>query len=104
MVFRIQARLKFANVAARSAGRTTIANAISGRSTTVVRDNDFAFGGSLNLVWEAEEQDTGDAGIIYALIQAMSSPLSGSYVRHHTCLDNEGPGAVCLKTAEKVWP
>lgn len=103
MVFRIQANLRFANAAARSAASTTITNAISGRNTTVVK-NDTAddASGVPSIVWEATDNDTGDAGIIYALIQAMSSPLGGSRVYHHTCFhgDNTNP---CIKTAEKVW-
>lgn len=102
MVFRIQASLRFVNTANRTAARTTIASAISGRNTTVVQDMDFSDGANPALYWEAVEQDTGDAGIIYALIQALATPLTGSFVHHHTCFhgDNDLP---CLKTAEKVW-
>jgi hypothetical protein len=104
VVFRIQARLRFASVAARTAGHTTINSAISGRNTTVRHNFDeFDMDGTTPvLVWEGEEQDTGDAGIIYALIQAMASPLVRSRVSHHTCLHGDQAG-VCLVTAEKVW-
>jgi hypothetical protein len=103
VVFRIQAHLRFATAAARTAGRTTIANAISGRNTTVVMDGDVVDGdGVLALVWEATEADTGDAGTIYALIQAMTAPRAGSRVHHHTCFHGNN-NLPCIKTAEKVW-
>jgi hypothetical protein len=102
VVFRIQARLSFATTAARTAARTVISNALSGRGATVVRDSDVTFQGQPAIVWEVVEADTGDAGTIYALIQAMATPLAGSRVSHHTCWhdDNQNP---CLGTAEKVW-
>jgi hypothetical protein len=102
MVFRIQAELRFANAAQRDAGLTTIANAISGRNTTVVQSVAMTRKGSPALYWEAEEQDTGDAGIIYALIQAMTTPLARSKVNHHTCFHGDNTNR-CLVTAEKVW-
>jgi hypothetical protein len=103
VVFRVQAKLSFASVAARTAAHATINSAISGRNTSVVHDVDFIDrDGTIWLGWEGTEQDTGDAGIIYALIQAMASPLPGSTVRHHTCFhgDNSNP---CLNTAGKEW-
>lgn len=103
MVFRIQASLRFASAAARTSGHTTIDNAIAGRNTTVLRNFDKPGpGGTFVLSWEATDTDTGDAGQIYALIQAMASPQPGSRAYHHTCFhgDNDAP---CLKTAEKVW-
>lgn len=102
MFFRIQASLRFADPAARTAGRATIASAISGRNTTVELDQDVTVEGLPAVAWEAREADTGDAGIIYAQIQAMTSPRPGSWVHHHTCRHDEGEG-FCLKTAEKVW-
>jgi hypothetical protein len=102
VVFRIQARLRFASTAARDAARVQINSAISGRNTTVVRDENVTDSGSPAIGWRAEEQDTGDAGIIYAQIQAMTTPLAGSWVRHHTCRHDEGQGS-CLVTAQKVW-
>ncbi len=103
MVFRIQAHLRFASAAARTAGRATINSAISGRNTTVVRNlDDTDIGGVPVLAWEGEDQDTGDAGTIYALIQAMASPLPGSRVSHHTCFHGDNTNA-CLLTAQKVW-
>ena len=101
MVFRIQARLLFANAAARNAGRTTIQNAISGRDATVIEDWNLPAPAS-GLYWEAESDSTGDAGTIYALIQAMSSPLAGSRAHHHTCRHGDLAES-CIPTAQKVW-
>lgn len=102
MVFRIQADLRFADAAARTAASATIASAISGRNTTVVRNVQVTRRGSPALEWEATENDTGDAGIIYAQIQGMTSPLAGSQVHHHTCFHGDNTSH-CLKTAQKVW-
>jgi hypothetical protein len=102
MVFRIQAALKFATSADRAAASATISSAISGRNTTVIRNNATTMKGVPVIDWEAEEQDTGDAGTIYALIQAMTTPLAGSIVNHHTCRHDEGTG-FCIDTARKVW-
>jgi hypothetical protein len=102
MVFRIQANLRVASAADRTAGAATIASAISGRNTTVIRNLQTTRAGVPMISWEAEEADTGDAGIIYALIQAMTSPLAGSTVYHHTCRHAEGEG-FCIPTAQKVW-
>lgn len=102
MVFRIQASLRFADTAARTAAQSTIASAISGRNTTVVRNDLVTRQGNPALEWEATDNDTGDAGIIYAQIQAMVSPLAGSQVHHHTCFHGDNT-SYCLKTAQKVW-
>ena len=104
MTFRIQAQLKFATVGDRTAALATIASAISGRGSTVVRSTLIDTGPrSPGLVWEATDLNTGDAGIIYALIQAMTSPQVGSKAYHHTCFHGDNTN-LCLKTAEKIWP
>ena len=102
MLFRVQADLRFSTAAARTAARATIASAISGDNSVVVADVDHARKGGFNLYWEIEEQDTGDAGATYAIIQAMATPLAGSRVNHHTCFHGDNTNR-CIPTAERVW-
>lgn len=108
MIFRIIGSLQFASTANRNSMRTTINNALSGRGTTVVYEagisSDFTYKGRPAIVFEFEDENTGDAGIIYALIEASTLPMPGvgSNVNHHTCRHDEGTGK-CLNTARKVW-
>lgn len=41
------------------------------------------------------DNETGDAGTIFALIQAMTSPLAGSRAYHHTCFHGDNTN-LCL--------
>lgn len=103
MNFRIRANLHFATAADRTAAKTTIANAISGRDCTVVINRDGTRDGRFTLTWTATSNSTGDMGIIWANVQAMTSPVPPSVAAHHTCFHGD-TAAACLPTASKVWP